>query len=122
MYRVLITGSRDWDDPAEVWQVLDDLEREHGVLLVIHGRCPTGADFHAHMWVARRQGRTEKGFRPNWRLLGRAAGPARNTAMVTYGADECVAFFQPGAANAGTLDCSSKAEAAGIPVTRKGQQ
>jgi len=52
-YRILITGSRDWGDVdlirhqlTRVWLTVQ------GPLVVIHGDCPTGADWMASDWVA----------------------------------------------------------------------
>ncbi|MCU1612564.1 MAG: hypothetical protein JWO98_104, partial [Frankiales bacterium] len=47
LYRILITGSRDWDAKETVWQALADVIRPIPVdqdVVIVHGACPTGAD------------------------------------------------------------------------------
>jgi YspA, cpYpsA-related SLOG family len=117
--RILITGSREWTDWRLLHWALKDAAR--GVrwdeVTVVHGDCPSGADFFAGDF-ARCAGMTEERHPADWDKHGKAAGPIRNQEMVNAGADVCLAFFQPGAANRGTRDCASRAERAGIPVRR----
>jgi hypothetical protein len=43
--RILVTGSRDWDDEAPVRAALTDLVAgQTGPHVVVHGACPTGGD------------------------------------------------------------------------------
>lgn len=119
-YRVLVTGSRLLKDRELVDSTLDKILAEHPVLVVVHGACETGADLLADDWVAARQSegldvRPERYHAP-WRLLGKAAGPARNQEMCDEGADECVAFPVQGAENKGTKDCVMRAVKCGIPA------
>lgn len=52
-YRVLVTGSRDWDDVDKIRQQLTLVWLRHsGPFVVVHGACPTGADVIASDWVA----------------------------------------------------------------------
>jgi YspA, cpYpsA-related SLOG family len=129
--RVLVTGSRDLTDPAavhdalnEIWADPDRNVRE--LLVVVHGDNPAGADYYAHRWCAARRdllaGVREERHPADWATHGKAAGPNRNQKMVDLGADLCLAFLQPGAANTGTTDCVRRARAAGIPVTTHGQE
>jgi hypothetical protein len=118
--RILITGSREWSDTLTiVGALLSAVPSEADLrdVTVVHGGCPTGADFFA----ARAAG--ELGFLveehpADWAEHGKAAGPVRNQGMVDAGADVCLAFFQPGAANRGTQDCVIRAMRAGIPIKR----
>lgn len=52
-YRVLVTGTRDWDDTDRLRHELTRtwLTAE-GPFVVVHGACPTGADDLASDWVA----------------------------------------------------------------------
>jgi hypothetical protein len=110
--RVLVTGSRTWT----AQHVIADALREHhqpGAVLV-SGACPRGADAIAEQLWASWGGQVER-HPADW-STGRAAGLARNAAMVAAGADVCLAFIRdnsPGASHTARL-----AELAGIPVRR----
>jgi hypothetical protein len=135
-FRILVTGSRKWADPARVAHELSAAAGDQKAVAVIHGACRTGADVLAEV-AARGLGfRTEPhparwggpcrpacppGHRHQRVWQGAwycpSAGLYRNQEMVDAGADICLAFFWPGAANLGTTDCARRARAAGIPVT-----
>jgi hypothetical protein len=133
-YRVLVTGSRDWQDRKMVFDALDavlaevawaarDAGRQPWTLTVVHGQCPSGADWQARRWYWSRSrlwhGHVYEDPHPaDWSRLGKGAGNARNQEMVDKGANRCLAFYWAEAANAGTADCTARAEAAGISVTR----
>jgi hypothetical protein len=140
-YRILVTGSRDWDDADAITFALDaaSLDALGRNVIVVHGACPRGADFiaeqaaryfgfetepHPAAWDAPCRPECRPGHR---RRKGRgpeycpAAGNYRNQEMVDAGATVALAFFQPGAANTGTSDCVRRAIAAGIPVTPYGE-
>ena len=53
-FRLLVTGSRSWDDGGTIEQALAVILDRHpeGVLLV-HGACPRGADAIADAYAAR---------------------------------------------------------------------
>lgn len=115
--RLLVTGSREWDDYPLMFQTLteylrDDLNLE---AVLVHGDCPTGADrMAARIWEI--TGRPVEPHPADWDKHGKAAGPIRNQEMVDLGADQCIAFFKIGAGNKGTAHCASAARKAGIPV------
>lgn len=138
--RVLVTGSRDWPDDFEVDDTLSEVEaqREDGPgspFVVVHGACPTGADFYASRWVKGWVGYPVEGGEyvveephpADW-SRGRKAGPERNAAMVALGADLCLAFIGPCTSprcykpephdSHGATGCADLAEAAGIPTRR----
>lgn len=116
-YRLLITASRTWDDVATLRAVLDGYADRYGArLVVVHGHCPDGGDAIADAWYVERYGREPERHPADWSLHGRAAGPIRNSAMVSTRPDECLAFLRDG--SRGTADCAGKAERAGIPTTR----
>lgn len=120
MKRVLVTGSRDWDDEqtisAALLQAWLDL-RDHGDVVLVSGACPTGADAIAErIWKI--NGLEVEPHPADWGAYGKAAGPLRNQHMVDLGADLCLAFFKNGRPNKGTTHCSGAAEKAGIPVRR----
>lgn len=131
-----MTGSRGWDDPELEWAMLDVAlrlcERTNQRLTLVHGDCPQGADSIAASWARQREleGRpvTAEPHPAKWRLPDGSkdglAGFRRNGEMVQRGADYCLTFIlrcpcpnRPGPHGThGSVDCASKAKAAGIPV------
>lgn len=117
-YRVLVTGSRDWNDELAIVGALQDIAAEHpadGELILVHGACPTGADAIANNWAVK-YGCLIEAHPAAWWKYGRIAGPRRNTEMVEAGADVCLAFIRNG--SRGATHCADTAERAGIPVRR----
>lgn len=117
--RILITGSRNWNDAAAMQAALakilvEFLENPVGTRMptLVHGDCE-GADLMAAAWWTALRMPTES-HPANWKELGRAAGPIRNQKMVDLGADLCLAFPMP--KSRGTWDCVRRAREAGIPV------
>src|SRR3546814_7576336 len=105
-YRVLVTGSRDWQTIGTVRGALDEILGsipDDQPLVVVHGDCPTGADIMAKVWALTRftpvctddyERVIEEAHPAAWHVDGRAAGPVRNKAMVDKGADVCLAFIR----------------------------
>lgn len=118
--RLLVTGSREWDNHATLVDALTDAWMQaRGDLTVVHGWCKTGADALADAWADRMGDQVVvERYRAEWEEYGKPAGFIRNAHMVDLGADRCFAFFKIGAANDGTTHCSDLAEKTGIPVTR----
>lgn len=116
MPRILVTGSRDWEDEMTVclalWTSYCDL-KEHGEVILVSGNCPTGADSIAErFWEA--NGMTVERHPADWHKFGKFAGPRRNKEMVDLGADVCLAF--PLGESRGTRGCMKLAKDAGIPI------
>lgn len=125
--RVLVTGSRDWPDVELVLATLAGVANEFGVTgTVVHGGRGR-VDTTAHRWALRNGWGTEV-HAADWRQYGRAAGPIRNRAMVTAGADLCLVFIGPCSRPAcrhlrvhgshGASGCAELAQAAGIETRR----
>ena len=115
MRRLLITGSRDWDDEATIAAALSVAHRDlgGGDVTLVHGACPTGADQIAdRLWRA--WGLPVEPHPADWGRHGRAAGPLRNKEMVDAGADLCLAF--PKGESRGTRGCLMLASLVGIGV------
>jgi hypothetical protein len=122
-WRVLATGGRDRTDRDNIWATFDAILLAHPRLIVVHGaaypkpvngvRPNKSADWLIHLWCQANPTVIEEDHPADWTAHGRAAGPIRNTEMVTLDADECVAFPGDGP---GTRDCMRKAAEAGIPV------
>jgi len=121
-YRILVTGSRNWQDIGVVRRALNEVlaVRPHDQpIVVVHGDCPTGADIMAKTWALTADDYervTEEPHPAAWHLHGRKAGPIRNQNMVSKGADVCLAFIKDG--SRGATGCADLAKAAGIPVRR----
>ena len=124
-YRVLVTGSRDWDNDRLVWQAIASTVIENvpppTPIVIVHGACPRGADAHAAAWahLVAADGRrpvTEERHPADWDQHGKAAGFRRNAEMVALGADVCLAFIRNG--SRGASHTAALAEQAGIPTRR----
>ena len=121
-YRILVTGSRTWEDRALLERELDVLLTEHGALTLVHGAARKGADNMAQTWGLNRRHASSYGavtLEPHpadWGHYGNAAGPRRNAKMVALGADVCLAFIRDD--SRGATHCARLAAQAGIPVRR----
>lgn len=116
--RVLVTGSRLWTTPADIYKALDEYLAADPNLIVVHGACRTGADAHADAWCRRMSVAVER-HPARWRphgIYNPQAGLVRNRAMVELGADVCLSFIRDG--SRGASHCARLAEEAGIPVRR----
>jgi hypothetical protein len=112
MYRILVTGSRDWDDLELFNFALSAAAEPHlPDVVIVHGFCQTGADPMADEW-ARSRGLDPERHPAGWHQYGRSAGPRRNAEMVALGADLCLAFIKNG--SRGATGCAALAKAAGI--------
>jgi YspA, cpYpsA-related SLOG family len=113
--RLLVTGSRIWDDTRAVEHALAVILDRHpqGVLLV-HGACPRGADAIAAAYAARTPGYQIEAHPADGHRHCRSAGHRRNAEMITLDADGCAAFLR--CTSPGTTATIRLAQAAGIPV------
>lgn len=121
MNRILVTGSRTWQNERVIREALGDAFRQRPEpdtgATVVHGGA-RGADKMAARWardfscVGNPIG--EVVYHPNWQLYGRRAGILRNQQMVNDGAYVCLAFIRDG--SRGASHCALAAEAAGIPT------
>jgi hypothetical protein len=114
--RVLVCGSRTFEDEQMVRIVLDGMYHEHGTLTVIEGGA-RGADRFAGEWADKRILADHVQVPAQWEEYGKAAGPIRNQAMLDYGPELVLAFVdKPLLESRGTLDMVTRAEEAGIPT------
>ena len=121
--RILVTGSRDWDDVKTIETALRDAYFELVAdnefappPVLVHGECHVGgADIIARdVWKARRL--PDEPHPADWKAHGKKAGCLRNAEMVELGADLCLAFIKND--SAGASHTAALAERAGIPVRR----
>jgi len=117
MFRVLVTGSRDWSDAQVVELLMQDIKRNAGEdVVLVSGNCPSGADKIAED-IAIKFGWTLELHPAQWKEHGKRAGFVRNAEMVELGADICLAFIKD--ESAGATNTVTKARIAKIPTVIK---
>jgi hypothetical protein len=113
-FRVLVCGSRYFDDYSSLCRWLDHLLKRvlntHRVI-IIHGAC-RGADTLAESY-ARSRGLFVEAYPADWDRYGRSAGPKRNAKMIGI-ANAVVAFWDGN--SVGTRDTIERAKQKGIPL------
>jgi hypothetical protein len=107
--RVLVCGSRDWQDIHAIRMRLVKLPPSSEIL---HGDAP-GADTIAK-WLAEDFGFTVRAFPADWKTHDKAAGPIRNRLMLDENPDLVIAFHRNG--SRGTADTIAEARRRGIEV------
>jgi hypothetical protein len=115
MTRVLITGSRDWDDEQTIIGALWSARDELGDFTLVSGACPLGADRMCEDAAMRAALQVER-HPAKWGTYGNRAGYVRNAEMVNLGADLCLAFIKNGSKGASMT--AGLAEKAGIRTVR----
>lgn len=112
-YKVVVTGSRDWNDWAAIEEQLRRVQGLAEQVVIIHGGA-RGADKMCQ-YKARQLGLEVLEVPAEWDRLGKRAGHVRNTQMLDLEPDEVVAFWLD--RSRGTADCIRQAREAHIPVT-----
>jgi YspA, cpYpsA-related SLOG family len=111
--RVIVCGGRVYNDREAVFRALSRADAKRPISVVIHGACPTGADWLAAMWAVEAKVHAEP-YPADW-SVGRKAGPLRNQRMIDVGKPDGVIAFPGGS---GTADMIRRAEAARITIWR----
>lgn len=106
--RVLVCGSRTWDDQELVFNWLDATKPD----LLIHGGA-RGADRIASDWAGYHHV-PEIVMAPEWEMYGKSAGIKRNNQMLDLGPDSVLAFWD--GRSKGTKHTIDEAHRRGIPV------
>lgn len=118
--RLLITGSRTWDDRKVIRDSLRTWWESTGKdpeAVLVSGACPKGADrICEEIWE--HNGLTVERHPAVWRpggVYNHRAGYDRNEAMVDTAPDHCIAFIRAG--SGGASHCARYARSKGIEVT-----
>jgi hypothetical protein len=118
-FRILVTGSRTWIDEEVITRELERFRRvymKYGVdIVIIHGKCPRGADDIADKW-AKKNGIEVEPHPADWNTYGKGAGHRRNAEMVKTDPDMVLAFIRNN--SPGATGCAELAEKAGLIVRR----
>lgn len=107
--RVLVCGSRAFNNPELMKEVLD----EYPITTVIEGEA-RGADELSRIYAEQRGVQVEA-YPADWDRDGRQAGPIRNGRMLKEGRPDMVVGFWNGVSK-GTKNMIGQAEKEGIPV------
>ena len=112
--RILITGSRDWNDGQRILDALEWVSTNHPphTFTVVHGGA-RGAATMAHN-AAESLRMAPEVHTADWDKHGKPAGVIRKQYMVDLGADICLAV--PIGERRGTRHCMNAAHKAGIRV------
>lgn len=127
--KLIVTGSRDWTDSVHIrWALEVFTEYRQAPYTLVHGDCPSGADF-----IANEIAEDVNSYYPEstaWNIVrypadwskGKKAGPERNLLMVddNLNADYVLAF--PLGESRGTRHCMAVAESAGLTVVNLGER
>lgn len=108
--RVIVCGSRDFDDDRMLCRVLDRFHAKTPIALLIEGG-QSGADSLARRWAIRHQVPNQR-FKADWNH-GLSGGPKRNRQMLVEGKPDAVIAFPGGK---GTANMVRQATHAGVPV------
>lgn len=94
MFRLLITGSRVWEDKEAIAVELRKVWKEHSsYVTLVTGACPNGADALCE-GLGKLAGWKIESHPADWKRYGKSAGYIRNAEMVELGADMCLAFIK----------------------------
>jgi hypothetical protein len=120
--RVLVCGSRYWNDSFALYAFLDGLLARHqkesrSPMVIIEGDAP-GADTYAGNWAEYHPWDAELVKYPaDWDKYGKAAGPIRNKQMLEEGKPTLVVAFTDNLEESkGTKNMVTQAKKAGVPV------
>lgn len=106
--RIIIAGSRTFDNYALLERTMDKLTFKLKKVIVLSGTAD-GADALGERWALSKIGRVLMRYHPDWEKHGKSAGAVRNAEMVAN-AEALVAFWD--GKSPGTKDVISKARKA----------
>lgn len=113
--KILLCGSRYWEQGSVIEHVLSHLHLKYGVELLVHGAC-TGADLLGAKFAGQ-IGIPVKDYPAGRTKLGKPAGPIRNRKMLHEAKpDVVIAFHDYVEGSKGTRDMIDAAFDAGVTV------
>jgi len=114
--RVLVSGDRWWNDREMIRRWLHDKNRENPITVLIEGEAD-GADKIARE-IAEEMGIPVDPYPADWLRYKKAAGPIRNSQMLTEGKPDLVGAFHDELwdKSRGTKDMVEKSTKAGVPT------
>ena len=92
MYRIVVTGSRDWSNRDPIKDTFDRVYAKHGTDVTLINGTARGVDRIAAE-VARSLGWQVIDVPADWDQYGRSAGFRRNEQMLRMSPDICIAFW-----------------------------
>lgn len=111
MFRVIIAGSRNFNDYEFLKQYMDFLLQNKQDIVVLCGEA-RGADALGKRYALER-GFSVQSFPADWKRFGRSAGVCRNRQMAEA-ADACVVFWD--GVSHGSANMIAEAERAGLAL------
>ena len=112
MFRLLVTGSRDWSDVEVITAELQFVAKKYNNVVLVSGHA-IGADRIAEE-IAVGLGWVVEIHEPDWTLHGKSAGFKRNTTMLETEVQAVLAFHKDN--SKGTADTIRKAKERKIPT------
>ena len=112
MFRLMVTGSRTWDDKEVIVHELQFIAKKYNNVVLVSGHAD-GADKLAEE-VASELGWATEIHEPDWKLNGASAGYKRNSTMLDTGVQSVLAFHKDG--SKGTADAIRKAKDRKVPT------
>lgn len=112
MFRLLVTGSRDWSDVEVIATELQFVAKKYNNVVLVSGHA-IGADRIAEE-IAVGLGWVVEIHEPDWTLHGKSAGFKRNTTMLETEVQAVLAFHKNN--SKGTADTIRKAKERKIPT------
>jgi len=112
MFRLLVTGSRDWSDVEVIATELQFVAKKYNNVVLVSGHA-IGADRIAEE-IAVCLGWVVEIHEPDWKLHGQSAGFKRNTAMLDTDVQAVLAFHKDN--SKGTADTIKKAKERKVPT------
>lgn len=105
--RVVVTGGRDFKDEPKVWNTLDSISEKTTITSIVEGG-GAGVDTFARRWAQDRGVPCLTVF-PAWQKYGKAAGPIRNSWMISQGHPTFAVIFPGGKGTKNMADLIIKA-------------
>jgi hypothetical protein len=113
--KILICGSRDWEDRYAILRRIKELIEEYGNDITIISGGARGADRIAASWCKTLNINLIEVY-ADWKKYHKAAGPIRNKLMLDMNPDLVIAFHENLENSKGTKNTVDEAEKRGIKV------